>query len=231
MPQHSVAKLRVKSGNSQDHVPINGPEGMDPTGRKSRSLSQWHSMSTRQSSVASWHSSLAFWPKLWHFCFGICFIFSSFSLYLVNSSWEVGDFHAKPWLIWFWKLIFQLKWSMDMLKGAPRKAGGNRPPGARLVPYLHTSGDFGDYHVAIEGLFARRLSSNFQRVHYDSHPRSKVLPLELSPYQILGLPWFLFGLTWFYLDFGHPRYNRTLQVQSVPFCLQFFLMNELLCRK
>lgn len=39
---------------------------------------------------------------------------------------------------------------MDMLKGAPREAGGNTLPGAWFMPYLHTSGDFGDYHVAIE---------------------------------------------------------------------------------
>lgn len=40
LPQHLVVKFRVKSGNSQDHVPINGPEGVDPPGRKSLSVSQ-----------------------------------------------------------------------------------------------------------------------------------------------------------------------------------------------
>lgn len=69
-----------------------------------------------------------------------------------------------------------------MLKGAPGEAGGDTLPGERVMPYLHIARDFGDYHVAIEGLFARRLSSNFQCVHYDSHPRSKVLPLVVSPY-------------------------------------------------
>ena len=69
-----------------------------------------------------------------------------------------------------------------MLKGAPGEAGGDPLPGERVMPYLHTAGDFGDYHVATEGLLPEGspvISSVFLTILTQGVKSS---PLQLSPY-------------------------------------------------
>lgn len=123
-----ILVVKPESAVWHSQGPINGPECVFPTRRKSAFLIQGNSISTlNKVQFFLDTSSIGFCPIWWHLCFSICFMFSFFLPFcLVNSFFQgVLQCNMTHKIL---KTYVQFK-SHNNIQGAPW-----RSPGGDILP-------------------------------------------------------------------------------------------------